>query len=122
MTAIIVDYRIAIRRPSFNRDHSVRPPLIHADEYTPWIITRQWRPSCLVSSRVNLARNLKALRTSKGLSQEALADAAGIDRTYVSALERRKYSLSIDRLDQLAATLGVEPHILLMSEAPQSAG
>ncbi len=54
------------------------------------------------------------------MSQEALADAAGIDRTYVSALERRKYSLSIDRLDQLAATLGVEPHILLMSEAPQS--
>ena len=55
-------------------------------------------------------------------TQEALADAAGIDRTYVSALERRKYSLSIDRLDQLAATLGVEPHILLMSETPQSAG
>jgi transcriptional regulator with XRE-family HTH domain len=76
----------------------------------------------MVSSRENLARNLKALRTSKGLSQEALADAAGIDRTYVSALERRKYSLSIDRLDLLAATLGVEPHILLMSEAPQSAG
>jgi transcriptional regulator with XRE-family HTH domain len=68
-----------------------------------------------VSSRENLARNLKALRTSKGLSQEALADAAGIDRTYVSALERQKYSLSIDRLDQLAGTLGVEPHILLMS-------
>jgi len=76
----------------------------------------------MVSSRENLARNLKALRTSKGLSQEALADAAGIDRTYVSALERRKYSLSIDRLDQLATTLGVEPYILLMSEVPHSAG
>jgi len=74
-----------------------------------------------VSSRDNLARNLKALRTSKGLSQEALADAAGIDRTYVSALERRKYSLSIDRLDQLARPLGVEPYILLMSELPPSA-
>jgi transcriptional regulator with XRE-family HTH domain len=71
-----------------------------------------------VSSRENLARNLKTLRTAKGLSQEALADAAGIDRTYVSALERRKYSLSIDRLDQLALSLGVEPHILLMSELP----
>jgi transcriptional regulator with XRE-family HTH domain len=76
----------------------------------------------MVSSRENLARNLKALRTSKGLSQEALADAAGIDRTYVSALERRKYSLSIDRLDQLAATLGVEPYMLLMFDATQSAG
>ncbi|TPG20981.1 XRE family transcriptional regulator [Sphingomonas koreensis] len=71
-----------------------------------------------MSSRENLARNLKTLRTAKGLSQEALADAAGIDRTYVSALERRKYSLSIDRLDQLALSLGVAPHILLMSELP----
>jgi len=50
-----------------------------------------------VASREHLAKNLKRLRTVKGLSQEALADAAGIDRTYVSALERQKYSLSIDR-------------------------
>ncbi len=54
------------------------------------------------------------------MTQEALADAAGIDRTYVSALERRKYSLSIDRLDRLAETLDVEPHLLLMSEMPET--
>ena len=73
-----------------------------------------------MSSRDNLARNLRVLRTARGFSQEALADAAGIDRTYVSALERRKYSISIDRLDQLAASLKVEPHILLMEELPAS--
>ena len=73
-----------------------------------------------MSSRENLARNLRILRTARGFSQEALADAAGIDRTYVSALERRKYSISIDRLDQLAASLEVEPHILLMEELPAS--
>ncbi|WP_157220442.1 helix-turn-helix transcriptional regulator [Flavisphingomonas formosensis] len=67
-----------------------------------------------MASRDHLARNLKRLRTAQGLSQEALAYAAGIDRTYVSALERRKYSLSIDRLDQLASSLGVEPYVLLM--------
>lgn len=53
-----------------------------------------------------------------GLSQEALGHAANIDRTYVSALERQKYSLSIDRLDRLAHTLGVEPYVLLMPELP----
>jgi transcriptional regulator with XRE-family HTH domain len=73
-----------------------------------------------VASRENLAKNLKRLRTAMGLSQEALADAAGIDRTYVSALERRKYSLSIDRLDQIASSLGVEPHVLLMPAPPTS--
>ena len=67
-----------------------------------------------MQSRENLAYNLKNLRAAKGLSQEALADAAGIDRTYVSALERQKYSVSIDRLDQIALSLEVEPYQLLM--------
>lgn len=71
-----------------------------------------------MSSREILARNLKVLRNAKGLSQEALADAAGIDRTYVSSLERKKYSVSIDRLDRLAAQLGVETHVLLMETLP----
>jgi predicted transcriptional regulator len=34
------------------------------------------------------ARNLRKARNAKGLSQEALAYEAGIDRTYISALER----------------------------------
>lgn len=71
-----------------------------------------------MSSRDILASNLKALRNAKGWSQEALADAAGIDRTYVSSLERKRYSVSIDRLDKLAAQLGVPPHVLLMPELP----
>ncbi|HEX7854641.1 MAG TPA: helix-turn-helix transcriptional regulator [Sphingobium sp.] len=73
-----------------------------------------------MSSRDNLARNLRILRTARGLSQEALAHEAGIHRTYVSALERREYSVSIDRLDSLAATLKVEPYILLLNELPPS--
>jgi transcriptional regulator with XRE-family HTH domain len=71
-----------------------------------------------MTSREILADNLKILRARKGLSQEALADAAEIDRTYVSALERRKYSASIDRLDRLAAQLDVPTHYLLMPDMP----
>ena len=50
---------------------------------------------------------------AKGLSQEELADAAGIDRTYVSALERCRYSVSIDVLERLATALSVTPASLL---------
>jgi Predicted transcriptional regulators len=75
-----------------------------------------------MSSRENLARNLLSLRIARGMSQEALAHAAGIDRTYVSAIERRKYSISIDRLDQIAKPLGVEPHMLLMKNLPEDDG
>ncbi|MEE4454413.1 helix-turn-helix transcriptional regulator [Novosphingobium resinovorum] len=72
-----------------------------------------------MSSRDNLARNLRLLRAAKGMSQESLAHEAGIHRTYVSALERREYSVSIDRLDSIAASLGVQPYVLLMDELPR---
>jgi len=59
------------------------------------------------------ARNLRALRQAKGISQEELAHQAGIDRTYVSALERCVYNASIDVVDRLANVLGVEAAELL---------
>lgn len=59
------------------------------------------------------ARNLRALRQARGLSQEELAHRAGIDRTYVSSLERCVYSASIDVVDQLAQVLNVDAAELL---------
>ena len=44
-----------------------------------------------------LAFHLKTLRQAKGLSQEEPAHRAGIDRTYISALERSVYSASIGK-------------------------
>lgn len=63
------------------------------------------------------ARNLRKARHAAGLSQEALADAAEIDRTYVSALERSIYSASVDMIEKLADALGVEPASLLERRA-----
>lgn len=59
------------------------------------------------------ARNLRKARNVKGLSQEALAYEAGIDRTYISALERGVYSATIDMVGKLAAVLEIEPSALL---------
>lgn len=67
-----------------------------------------------MNSRDSLARNLRRLRSARGLSQEALALEVGIDRTYVSAIERSKYSASMDVIDRLAQALGVNPHELLL--------
>jgi len=61
-----------------------------------------------------LAENVRGLRNQRGLSQEELAAAANFDRTYVSSIERERYSLSIDKLEMLARSLGAEPHELLM--------
>jgi len=55
------------------------------------------------------------------LSQERLAELAGLDRTYISSLERLKYNVTIDNIHRIAAALGMEPYQLLMptdSEPP----
>ncbi|MDJ1463716.1 helix-turn-helix transcriptional regulator [Nitratireductor sp. GZWM139] len=59
------------------------------------------------------AANLKSLRRAKGLSQEELAHAANLDRTYISSLERCVYSASIDVVDRLANVLEVDASRLL---------
>lgn len=55
-----------------------------------------------------VAHNLRRLRVKAGLSQEILAVDAGIDRTYVSRIERGLENCSIGILDKLAAALGCE--------------
>ena len=59
------------------------------------------------------ASNLRRLRAERELTQEKLADLAGIDRTYVSALERQVYSASLDTIERLAGVLDVDPSELL---------
>lgn len=62
-----------------------------------------------------LATNLRRARKNARLTQEALADLAGIDRTYVSALERGKYAATIDMIESLATALHIESIDLLVS-------
>ncbi len=60
-----------------------------------------------------MAANLRRLRAQRGLSQEALADKAGIHRTYVGSVERAERNVSIDNICRLAWALGVDVRELL---------
>lgn len=60
-----------------------------------------------MDARDLLAWNMRRLRVERGLSQEKLAFDSGIDRTYVSRLERRIENPSIAIVEKLALTLGV---------------
>ena len=60
-----------------------------------------------------VGQNLRRIRTEKGLSQEELALRAGIDRTYISSLERGVYSATVTMVGKIADVLGVEPAELL---------
>ena len=62
-----------------------------------------------MSLREIVATNLRRLRHAKGMSQEELADRAGINRNYVGMLEREQHSATVDMLEKLAEVLEADP-------------
>lgn len=60
-----------------------------------------------MNGRAMVAWNLRKLRTERGISQERLAADTGVDRAYVSELERGLGNASVDLLDRLAEVLRV---------------
>ena len=63
--------------------------------------------------RRTLARNLKRLRRERGLTQEELADLAGLNRNYVGMIERQENAASVDTLEALADALQIKAAQLL---------
>lgn len=54
-----------------------------------------------------IAGNVRALRLAAELSQEALGHEAGLDRTYISQVERAKRNLTVVALARIAKALKV---------------
>lgn len=59
---------------------------------------------------------IRELRQESGLSQEALANRAGIHRTYMGGIERGERNVCLRNVFRLARALGVSPKELFPSE------
>lgn len=57
---------------------------------------------------------VRKYRTEKGYSQEKFAEIVGLHRTYISALERGKRSISLENIAKIANGLDIEVYKLFL--------
>ena len=62
-----------------------------------------------------LGAAIRAVRLERGLSQEALADAAGIDRSHMGKIERGERNVSVLNVARVSDALGVTVAALMAS-------
>ncbi|HEX8600186.1 MAG TPA: helix-turn-helix transcriptional regulator [Chloroflexia bacterium] len=62
--------------------------------------------------KVNFGKRLRRLRQAKGFSQESLAHACGLDRTYVGGVERGERNISLLNIHKIACALETTPREL----------
>jgi transcriptional regulator with XRE-family HTH domain len=60
-----------------------------------------------------LGSAIRQRRQAAGLSQEALAEEAGLHRTYISMIERAERNISVDALDGIAEALALRASVLI---------
>ena len=62
------------------------------------------------------SKNLKKYRHNLGLSQEKFAEKAKLHRTYISAVETKRRSISLDNIQKIADALEIDTYKLFLEE------
>jgi len=72
------------------------------------------------SAQLLFASNLKRIRLDKKLTQENVAEGAGLHTNYISSVERGERNISICNIERIACALGVTmPDLLTEPEKPR---
>lgn len=58
--------------------------------------------------RIRFGRVIRDLRKKQGLSQEELAEKAGLHRTYIGMIERGEKNITLENIDKIAKALNVQ--------------
>lgn len=61
----------------------------------------------LLVIKVIVGKRIKELRLEKGMSQEALALSAGMDRTYIAGIESGRRNPTLLSLEKLLSAMGI---------------
>ncbi len=60
-----------------------------------------------------IGQAIREARKAQGYTQEAFASAAGLDRSYMGAIERGEFNLTLETLLKITAELGISAAELL---------
>lgn len=60
--------------------------------------------------------NVRRYRQTLGISQEAFAEKCGLHRTYISAIECRRRSISLENIQRIADALEIETYKLFIPQ------
>jgi DNA-binding XRE family transcriptional regulator len=107
-TAIEIDFIVVTPSRRDRALASLSPEGPEASEneiHRPWYERQHSRSFSPMDVRHRLAGNMKRLRKERGWSQEALADEAGLDRTYISGIERVVRNPTITVIERVASAL-----------------
>ena len=66
-----------------------------------------------------VARNIKYIRILNSATQEDLANEMNINQSYISAIENGSKAISLNRLEQIAKILNIQPYIFLKEDLEQ---
>lgn len=92
-----VSYPVVSSSASIQHDGMARPSPIHAGD----------------PALVGIGRAIRELRSTIGLSQEALAHEAGVDRSYMGGIERGEHNMTIINLLRISRCLKITVSELL---------
>lgn len=64
---------------------------------------------------IQFGMRVREERLKQGLSQESLAELAGVHRTYIGMIERAEKNITLENIEKIAKALKIEPEALLRS-------
>jgi len=82
-----------------------------------WVTPDKEARLAIQSARLLFARNIRLAREELGMSQEDMAEACGLHRTYVGSVERGERNISIDNMEAMARAVKKHlPQLLVISQ------
>ena len=94
----------------------VRPGLIGPGPIGPCPTARKMKISAMLASiQIQFGKSVRRLRIRRKLSQEKLAELAGLHPTYLGRIERGRQNISLANIGKIARALKVKPLELFRS-------